>query len=372
MTVIWHNDQSTWRLLTPSAFPTERELHDLVEEAPQTLPLAGDPQLLVVGREVLLDGNKADLIAIEPRGRLAVIEIKLATNAEARRAVIAQILAYAATLHGMDVARLEQTILQKHLAQRGVTTLAQVVADADQVDAFDAEAFHAELSTCLRAGRFRLVLVLDSAPPELVRLVGYLQTVADKLVIDLITVAAYDIAGTRIIVPQRVEPEPPTLEPTSRVGTDITPTSQLTPGMDAFITAIETVPKPDQAPLRRLADWAVMLEREGLARLHSYQGTSDRMTLLPRLITDGVGLVTIWNDKGASLQFWRSVFERRAPLTLSRIDDLLGPGKVGRGTTTRAFSEDLLDVLTAAYREAAQAHLRATPDAALAHGAKES
>jgi hypothetical protein len=38
----------------------------------------------------------ADLIAIEPNGRISVIEIKLARNAEARRAVIAQVLAYAA------------------------------------------------------------------------------------------------------------------------------------------------------------------------------------------------------------------------------------------------------------------------------------
>src|SRR5437763_1838734 len=45
------------------------------------------PRLIVVGREVQLGSGRADLIAIEPSGRIAIIEIKLAWNAEARRAV---------------------------------------------------------------------------------------------------------------------------------------------------------------------------------------------------------------------------------------------------------------------------------------------
>jgi hypothetical protein len=49
--------------------------------------------------------------------------------------------------------------------------------------------------------------VLDAAPVELVRLVGHLEAVTDKLLIDLVTVSAYDVNGSRILVPQRVEPE---------------------------------------------------------------------------------------------------------------------------------------------------------------------
>ena len=100
MTAIWLNDKEAWRLVAPSGFPDEAALHTLVEQAPQILPLAGAPSLVVLGREVQLGSGSADLIAVEPSGRLVVIEVKLARNAEARRAIVAQVLTYAAFLKG--------------------------------------------------------------------------------------------------------------------------------------------------------------------------------------------------------------------------------------------------------------------------------
>src|SRR5947209_9441331 len=98
------------------------------------------PRLIVLGREVQLGSGRADLIAIEPSGRLAIIEIKLARNAEARRAVIAQVLAYAAYLWRMEAATLEQEVLYKHLQERGYKSLAHAVESNDQEGSFDAEA----------------------------------------------------------------------------------------------------------------------------------------------------------------------------------------------------------------------------------------
>lgn len=60
-----------------------------MEEAPNLLPLSGDPTLTVLGREVAIGPGFADLVAVDADGRLTVIEIKLAKNAEARRAVVA-------------------------------------------------------------------------------------------------------------------------------------------------------------------------------------------------------------------------------------------------------------------------------------------
>lgn len=128
MTAIWQHDEGGWRLLFPSGFPDEATLHSLVEEAPHTLPLAGEPRLTILGREVFLGGNAADLVAVEQSGRLAIIEIKLARNAEARRAVIAQILTYAAYLRGLDVASLERDVLARPLRQRGFESVAQAVS----------------------------------------------------------------------------------------------------------------------------------------------------------------------------------------------------------------------------------------------------
>lgn len=357
MSAIWHNNGSAWNLLPPAGFPDEATLHGLVEQAPHILPLAGQPKLAVVGREVLLGGNWADLIAVETTGRLAIIEIKLAKNAEARRAVIAQILTYAAFLRGMDVGTLEHEILAPHLHKRGLDGLAAAVAANDQAGAFDGAGFAAGLRESLQEGWFRLVLVLDDAPEELVRLTGYLEAVTENLLIDLVVVTSYEVDGQRFVVPQRVDPE--------RRAEPRAPTSTSTPkpevsaaqsiaGQEAFASTIEDAQSDHQPLLRRLVEWATELEAEGLAKLWTVKGKTNRFTLLPYIHNDEAGLVTIWNDNGPALSFWRSVFERRAPKSLARIEALPNAPKIGQGSYSREITEPLLAELTDAYRESAQ------------------
>jgi hypothetical protein len=217
MTAIWTNHGGGWALLSPSGFPDEASLHSLIEQSPQLLPLAGSPRLTILGREVRLGNGSADLVAVEPNGRLVVIEVKLASNAEARRAVVAQVLAYAAYLHGLERAELERTVLGGHLRRRGYDSLLAAVAGDDQERSLDAAAFDQGLAESLSEGRFRVVvIVLDAAPAELEWLVGYLEAVTDKLLIDLVTVTAYDVNGARVLVPQRVEPR--TLAPRRGAG----------------------------------------------------------------------------------------------------------------------------------------------------------
>jgi hypothetical protein len=97
VTSIWASKGDAWTLLAPVGFPDEPALHMQVEKAPQLLPLSGSPRLVVLGSQVPLGGGYADILAVEPSGRLVLIEVKLAKNSEARRAVVAQILAYAAS-----------------------------------------------------------------------------------------------------------------------------------------------------------------------------------------------------------------------------------------------------------------------------------
>jgi hypothetical protein len=100
MTAIWARSDDGWKTLVTAGFPVEARLHGLVEEAPELLPLSGGARLTVVGREVPIGPWFADLVAVEPDGRIAIIEVKLARNSEARRAVVAQVLSYAAFLQG--------------------------------------------------------------------------------------------------------------------------------------------------------------------------------------------------------------------------------------------------------------------------------
>jgi hypothetical protein len=98
--------------------------------------------------------------------------------------------------------------------------------------------------------------------------------VADKLLIDLVTVAAYTIGDSRVIVPQRVDPERG--EPTPRV--EMAPPARPAPsgryvaGGEDFAASIEGAPVDQRPLLRRLTEWALNLESEGLVRLGRAMG----------------------------------------------------------------------------------------------------
>jgi hypothetical protein len=187
----------------------------------------------------------------------------------------------------------------------------------------------------------------------LVRLVGYLEAVAEGLTIDLITVAVYEVGQQRVLVPQRVDPERFPLEE-KRVIRPVTAKGTLFDGSDAFVAAIDDAPEAERPELRRLTEWARRLEAEGLARLFSFRGGSGRFTLLPYLLTDDAGLVTIWNDGTAYISLWESVFRRRAPSSIADVEQTSGLSPIGQGRTVRDPNDDLLATIASAYREAAR------------------
>lgn len=342
-----------------TGFPDEKTLHDLVAAAPQLLPLSGSPRLIVLGREVLLGSGYADLLAVEPDGRPVIIETKLRNNTESRRAVVAQVLAYAAALHSISAEQFEQEVLAKHLGGR---SLLDVIRESAQEESLDAREFAETLGTTLRDGAFRLVLVLDKAPDDLVRLVGYVEAVTSGLSVDLVTLAAYKIGDRHVIVPQRVEPE-------RRQGREIEPAEasragrprmgDIMPGVEPFRAQLTTVPNNCRPALERFAAWAQRLADERLAEVSTYFGKRGEVLLLPRLLPERAGLVSLyqWTDNSAILSLWRSVFERRAPSSIERIESLIAPIPLGNGKTVYEVSDELLAALHDAYIEANKARL---------------
>lgn len=356
MTAMWQeNPAGSWQLLAPTGFADEKTLHDLVAAAPALLPLSGSPRLVVLGREVLLGSGYADLLAVEPDGRPVIIETTLRNNTESRRAVVAQVLAYAAALHGISADQFEREVLAKHLGGRG---LLDVVRESGQEESPGAAEFAGTLGASLRDGTFRLVLVLDQAPDDLVRLVGYLETVTSGLSVDLVTVAAYNIGGRRVMVPQRVEPERRRQRQDVETGetnrTGRPRLGDLLPGVEPFRAQLDTVPGNCRPALERFAAWAQRLADERLAEVSTYFGKRGEVVLLPRLLPERAGLVSLWRwtDDSAFISVWRSVFERRAPNSIAPIESLIPSVPLGKGNSVNDVSEDLLTALYNAYLEA--------------------
>lgn len=355
MTAIYSEGIDGYDLLKPAGFPDERTLQRLVEKGPDLLPLSGTPRVVVLGREVVLGSGRVDVLAIEPTGRPVLIEVKLRNNTESRRAVVAQILAYAAALHGSSVEEFERSTLAQHLGGRA---LYDAVGEYAQAEVADPDDFRSNLASALHDGSFRLVLVLDQAPQELVRLVGYLETVTQGLVIDLVTVTAYEFAGKRIVVPQRVEPERPirtdlpARELASQTGSKA---GDHVPGLDAFKSEIDSAPSDQRNTLQKLVGWAERIEREGLAEVSTYFGKRGSVVLLPRLLPERAGLASVYYrpDGKPQVQLWRSVFERRASGSIAAVMDAIDGAEIGQGAMVSRIDQRLLDALYEAYAEAA-------------------
>lgn len=355
MTGIWVNSGEGWDLGTPEMFPDEDTLHKLIAKNPQLLPLAGSPRLTVLGSEVLLGTGYADILAVEPTGRPVIIEVKLARNSEARRAIVSQVLAYAAFLHGTDVESLEQGPLRNALADAGHVSVLETVQAGDQEGAVDGESFSDALQEFLDTGNFRLVLVLDEVSAELAQIISYLDTITvQSLTIDLMTVSVFEVNGAQIALPQRVTSDfsdtvtPESLARPKRAGSR----GILSDGSDAFRASVEGATGEAQKTFGELIEWAERLGDLSNVRLSTYAGVS-QYSLLPRIMPDRAGLVSIWNYQNqASISVWRSVFERRAPNSIELVERAIAPARIGQGNTIYDITPQVLEALTTAYGEA--------------------
>ena len=354
MTGIWTNTGEGWKLGSPHPFQDEATLHRLIEENPQLLPLAGSPRLTVLGSEVQLGTGYADILAVESTGRPAIIEVKLARNQEARRAIVSQVLAYAAFLMGLEVQSLEQSTLRSQLERAGYGSILEAVKGQDQEGAVDADSFTASLQSFLDQGNFRLVLVLDEVSAELERVVAYLDAITvQALTIDLITLKVYEVNGAHIALPQRVSPDIAASTTQSTVGSTraSAPRGTSSDGPDVFRASIETITGEPRAVFDDLIAWAERLAEQSNVRLFSYKGV-EMNTLLPRIIPANAGLVTIANDRQRpSLWLYRSVFERHAPKSIERVEGAIAPLKIGQGNTVWEITPEVINALTAAYQE---------------------
>ncbi len=359
------DDGAGWKLASSEAFSDEATLHRLIAENPQLLPLVGSPRLIVLGCEVQLGTGYADILAVESSGRPTIIEVKLAKNPEARRAIVSQVIAYAAFLHGFDTESLEQGPLRKPLADAGYGSILDAAQAQDQEGAVNPASFMTSLQDYLNHGNFRLVLVLDEISAELERIVAYLDAITvQALTIDLISVEVYDVNGAKVALPQRISPDLSATIPHATTGSAKATASKgiLSDDSDAFRASIADTTGETRSAFEELIAWAEQLALLPNVRLSSFAGSSGKFTLLPRIMPDNAGLVTIWNEnQQPSLTVFRSVFERCASKSIELVERAIAPVKIGQGNVVRNITPEILEALTTAYQEATSDDSSAVP-----------
>jgi hypothetical protein len=153
--------------------------------------------LVVAVREFGLPGSgSTDLLGFSADGNIAIIECKLAANAEIKRKVIGQILEYGAYLWGMTYEEVDQRVTRL----RG-KSLADLVAASIEDSDWD-KVFRRNMQDTLIRGAFILVIAVDEMNDELSRTIKFLNDCGNPAFsFNALEMRRFYQADTEILVP---------------------------------------------------------------------------------------------------------------------------------------------------------------------------
>jgi hypothetical protein len=176
-------------VVAEAELPTEAELHDALTRYPELIPLSdlGMGTGVVIGRESGLAAGYADLVLVDERGQLCIVEVKNAGNPDTRR-VVAQLLDYASSLWGATIEELASRVLHPYLDREGFALphadVGEFVAraiDDDKATGELAAAINEGLVKSLDSGAFALVVAAPQIPTGVQRVVEYLNARGQRL-----------------------------------------------------------------------------------------------------------------------------------------------------------------------------------------------
>jgi len=160
-----------------------------------------------------------------------------------------------------------------------------------------------------------------------------------------------------VALPQRVSPDLNATLPSTATGRakSVRSRGDLTDGADVFRDSKADTAGVTREAFDRLIEWAEQISSLPNVRLFTFTGIEGkRVTLLPRILPDNAGLVTIWNDNlRPYISVWRSVFDRLAPGSAESVEQAIAPTKLGQGNTFHYITPEILKTLKVAYEEAA-------------------
>jgi hypothetical protein len=193
-------------------YDSEALLQELLANYPSLL--AGDQinpsaprEWLLVKREVGIPteeggGNRwsVDHLFLDQDAIPTLVEVKRSSDTRIRREVIGQMLDYAASAVVHWPADRIRAYFETECEATGVDAEAQIRQISP--DSKDAGAFWSAVKTNLQAGRVRLVFVGDVIPPELARVVEFLNEQMDPAEVLAVEVRQYVGEGRRTLVPR--------------------------------------------------------------------------------------------------------------------------------------------------------------------------
>jgi len=201
--ILMRNQKSErWKLVESAAYGAEAELQSLLASSPSLIPVdeirEGVSPLVVAVCEFGLTGSgNTDLLAFSAEGDIAIVECKLAANAEIKRKVIGQVLEYGAYLWNMTYEEVDQRVNRL----RG-KSLADLVAESIEDSEWDEENFRSNVQDALTRGAFVLIIAVDEMNEELSRTIKFLNGCGNPAFsFNALEMRRFQASGTEILVP---------------------------------------------------------------------------------------------------------------------------------------------------------------------------
>lgn len=293
-------------------YDSEADLADLISLAPALIPGdqvdPGSPrQWLLVQQEVGVPAEEdgagfwsLDHLLLDQDGVPTLVEVKRSTDTRIRREVVGQMLDYAAnSVAFLPVERIRTMYESRWADISDADSAVTQITGIDEVDDF-----WSKVKTNLDAGRIRLLFVADRIPPELRRIIEFLNRYTDPVEVLGVEIRQFEGEGIKTLVPQVVGQ---TVEAKDRKAGRRKPTTdwdepRFFEKLGASVEGVEV------AVARQIFTWA---EEYGL--LISWGKGLHRGSFTPRLIQDEEPHSLLSVLTNGKIEFLLGAMERRAP-----------------------------------------------------------
>ncbi len=140
------------------------------------------------------DRWSVDVLLLDQDAIPTIVEVKRGSNTQLRREVVGQVLEYAANASHVRIDRLRESFEEQPDWEAKLRDLLQ------SGDEPDADTFWKDVETNLRASNLRLLIVADAIPPELARIVEFLN---EQMRVEVLAVEVkrYASRGSETFVP---------------------------------------------------------------------------------------------------------------------------------------------------------------------------
>lgn len=209
--LVLENGRATF--VAEGPYKEERELQEYLEQYPSLIPLADledrEVELLLVGSEVGVPTGSIDLLFVDSEGTPTIVETKLARNPDMPRAVIGQVLEYAAHVSTWDLQKIEAaaTAYQRRISPPPKPTGQAIHAMLAQPE------FRLDLENTLRAKRLRLIIAVDQLVEPLPKTTAFLNEMSTFDILVLQVQRFRDGEHRAILVSSLAEISPGTVPP---------------------------------------------------------------------------------------------------------------------------------------------------------------